>query len=864
MYDTTPDHRPLFLAITCFLLYAQLFMGLPVVKAAPSVVTTIAVSGYPIDAGVNPVTNRIYVAKTIQDSVAVINGSTNTVTETVPAGDAPYGVDVNPDTNTIYVANRDDNTVSVIDGSTNTVTATVAVGNYPVAIDVNPVTNRIYVVNEDANSVSVINGANNTVTATVPVGSHPTGIAVNPATNLIYVANRNSNNVSVINGSTNTVTATVAVGDGPEGIDVNPVTNRIYVANQWQYTVSVIDGSTNTVTATVTLANMNNQGVGVNPATNRIYVSSFYNGRVNVIDGSSNTVIANLGVGSGSWGVGVNPDTCHIYVGKSSSNSVSVIYDPFIITASASSGGSISPSGQVGVNPGEDRSFIITPDAGNHITQVFADGFYQGTPTSYTFSDVVSDHTISAHFALNTYTISTSVSGGHGSIQGTQVVNHGSSTSVTITPDNGYHIASITDNSTPQAVANPYVINNITANHNVVVTFAINTYDVNASVYFTGHGSVAPESQTVNYGADATIDIIPDAGYYISYITDNGATVAIADPYVISGVSADHNIVVTFAISTFSVDASVDGDHGSIDPVTQTVDYGTDAVIDIIPDAGYQIATITDNGASQPVADPYVISNVTANHNVVVTFAINTFSVDASVDGGHGSIDPASQTVNSGTDAVIDIIPDIGYHIASINDNGKWRDITDPYLISGVTANHTVVITFAIDTFSVDASVDGGYGSIDPVTQTVDYGTDAVIDIFPDTGYHIASITDNGAAKTIADPYVIYNITANHTVVVTFAIETFSVDAFVGRGQGSVDPVSQTAEYGADAVVNIIPDADYRISSIYDNGTRVDIANPYVIPGVTEDHTVTVNFARPAYVPYNLLLLYEETTPVSE
>ena len=41
-------------------------------------------------------------------------------------------------------------------------------------------------------------------------------------------------------------------------------------------------------------------------------------------------------------------------------------------------------------------------------------------------------------------------------------------------------------------MANPYVISNVTAAHNVVVTFAINTYQVNASVYYTGHGSVSP------------------------------------------------------------------------------------------------------------------------------------------------------------------------------------------------------------------------------------------------------------------------------------------------------------------------------------------------------------------------------------
>jgi len=60
---------------------------------------------------------------------------------------------------------------------------------------------------------------------------------------------------------------------------------------------------------------------------------------------------------------------------------------------------------------------------------------------------------------------------------------------------------------------------------------------------------------------------------------------------------------------------------------------------------------------------------------------------------------------------------------------------------------------------------------VDPTLQTVDSGTSATITITPDTGYHIASVTDNGNAATIANPYVISNVTASHLVVVTFAAD---------------------------------------------------------------------------------------------
>jgi hypothetical protein len=91
--------------------------------------------------------------------------------------------------------------------------------------------------------------------------------------------------------------------------------------------------------------------------------------------------------------------------------------------------------------------------------------------------------------------------------------------------------------------------------------------------------------------------------------------------------------------------------------------------------------------------------------------------------------------------------------------------------------------------FNVTASVPGGNGSVSPPTQTINYGQTASIAITPNAGYAIAAITDNGMAASIADPYVITNVIAIHTVVVTFAAipsrYTLTV-AKTGTGSGTV------------------------------------------------------------------------------
>ena len=71
------------------------------------------------------------------------------------------------------------------------------------------------------------------------------------------------------------------------------------------------------------------------------------------------------------------------------------------ITASADSGGSISPSGSVTVADGGSVTFTVTPDAGCRVASVIVDGEDKGAAATYTFEDVREDHTIRAVFEVN-------------------------------------------------------------------------------------------------------------------------------------------------------------------------------------------------------------------------------------------------------------------------------------------------------------------------------------------------------------------------------------------------------------------------------------------------------------------------------
>ena len=68
------------------------------------------------------------------------------------------------------------------------------------------------------------------------------------------------------------------------------------------------------------------------------------------------------------------------------------------ITASAGTGGTITPSGSVTVSDGADQSFVITPASGYLVRDVLVDGASVGAVSSYTFTNVTDNHTIAATF----------------------------------------------------------------------------------------------------------------------------------------------------------------------------------------------------------------------------------------------------------------------------------------------------------------------------------------------------------------------------------------------------------------------------------------------------------------------------------
>src|SRR5205814_1423322 len=162
------------------------------------------------------------------------------------------------------------------------------------------------------------------------------------------------------------------------------------------------------------------------------------------------------------------------------------------ITASAGANGTISPTGAVAVNCGANQTFTITPNACYHIANVLVDGVSQGAVSSFTFTNVTTNHTITATFAINGPSTVDSSTGANGTISpaGAVAVNCGANQTFTITPNACYHIADVlVDGSSVGAVAS-YTFNNVQTNHTIAASFAIDVETIAASA--SAHGTISP------------------------------------------------------------------------------------------------------------------------------------------------------------------------------------------------------------------------------------------------------------------------------------------------------------------------------------------------------------------------------------
>ena len=290
-------------------------------------------------------------------------------------------------------------------------------------------------------------------TATLAVGSHTITAVYSGDSG--HVASTSSDHNQTVNKANSTVTVTgttlFTYNDSPHGPDTSFVTGSTgTVTYSYSGTGSTSYGPSATkptatgtynVTATVASdANYNGASSGVTPFTiyiayNFLTVNFAGSGQGSVlvsqvnnswlcseVTGSSCTMplptasSTNLSGSplassqfSGWSGDCVGTGDCLLSMNANHTVTALFTVKAYTITASAEANGSISLSGDTTVTYGGSQSYSITPNSGYVIAAVTIDGNPQTVANrsafNYTFSNVTESHTISATFAVATYSV---------------------------------------------------------------------------------------------------------------------------------------------------------------------------------------------------------------------------------------------------------------------------------------------------------------------------------------------------------------------------------------------------------------------------------------------------------------------------
>ncbi|MFZ2253126.1 MAG: hypothetical protein WAW13_03060, partial [Minisyncoccia bacterium] len=515
------------------------------------------------------------------------------------------------------------------------------------------------------------------------------------------------------------------------------------------------------------------------------------------------------------------------------------------IVVTGGANGTTSSLGTSTVSDGSNFTVTFTPNAGYDVASIIVDGTTTATSTSYTFTNVTSDHTLSVSFIALHDIVAIAGIGGTVTPTGTTTVTDGNNLTYAITPNAGYVIGSIVVDGTSTATSTSYTFTNITAPHTISATF-LALYDVVSSS--GANGTVSPlGTTTVLQGDTLSFSITPATGYVVATLVIDGVSIPVSTTYTFVNIQSGHTVSATFApIATHTIFAAA-GANGNISPTgTTTVTEGANQTFIITPAFGYNVASLTIDGTTTSAALSHTFVNVVGDHTISATFSsLPTYNIIASA-GANGTINPTgSTTVVEGYNQTFTISPATGFGIATLSIDGVTTTPAATYTFVNVLADHTINATFsALPTHVITASA-GTSGTISPLGPTsVFEGYNQTFTITPLTGFAISTLLIDGSGVPTTTTYTFTNVQAAHTIAATFvALPTYSIVASAGAN-GSISPTGTTSVFeGYNQTFTITPDVGFGVATLTIDSVSTTTGATYTFMSVTAPHTIDVTFS---------------------
>jgi len=317
----------------------------------------------------------------------------------------------------------------------------------------------------------------------------------------------------------------------------------------------------------------------------------------------------------------------------------------YTITATVEGGnGAITP-GTIDVEHGNNQTFTFIPTPGFRVKEVFIDGVLNLAAVqkgSYTFTNVIQEHTIKVTFIKLTFTVTATVGvGGSINPSGIATIQYDNHSEIyVIDPEEGFRIQSVLVDGKNDALAvenGMYRFLNVKANHTIHVIFAPITYTIVASA---SQGGLIHPAGLVNVlqGGDKEFIFAAQAGFELVRVMVNGIDddLAVATGrYTFTEVLANQTIAAQFERKDYNVclpnlptDDCPDVQDvlgAVVIPVggsTSPVQAGGKFMFIVALVEGYTQSNIivrANNVILNPVGGVYTINNIVIDQNVTIS-----------------------------------------------------------------------------------------------------------------------------------------------------------------------------------------------------------------------------------------------------
>jgi hypothetical protein len=483
---------------------------------------------------------------------------------------------------------------------------------------------------------------------------------------------------------------------------------------------------------------------------------------------------------------------------------------------------------------------------------------------SYVLKNISKDTALTISF--ETYKSVTTSKTGNGTITAaTSILKKGESYTVTYQADSGYYLSKVLVNGSEvsrSTYSTSYTFSNVTKDNTIAVTFnklhnLTYVQDANNIALIKWSNTSVEDNGT----STLTVKNTNSSDYYITDILLNGTsigeeavTLSNTTGYssTLNNIMQDYEVkVVSESYSSFTLTG--EGlDHLNAESECQDLTKlkaGEQADVVFTPEEGYRILGfyVNEEDLSDEILEDglYLKHTFTGGEETNIKLIVKRYyNLTYKITNGMYTAQP--QYIIEGDAVKVAYTANKNTYLKSITLNDEsissgLESFTSEYTLSNITKDTLVTVTF--EPYKSITTTKVGNGTITESNTKLKDNSTYDVSYQADTGYYVSSILVDNKEVSIEDypaSYSFKNITANHTIQVTFE-KYLSVN--VTATNAVVTSSSATIKKGSDYKVEYKADEGYYIESVSVDNKQVNLskyASSYTFAAITENHTLEV------------------------